>query len=77
MSRIKSIRVACVNWCIKFTDAKGRYYDYVATMYASNEANYKAISAELQGKGWKEIETSDTLLTVFGKDRHIIRITKL
>ena len=77
MARLKSIRISAINWCAQFEDAKGIYYDYVASIYSSDKESHANIIQELLSKGWDSIETSNDDISIFEKDRHIIRVSKI
>lgn len=77
MARLKSIRISAVNWNAQFDDAKGSYYDYVASLYSNNKESHTRIIQELINKGWRSIDTSNNDISILEKDRHIIRVSKL
>lgn len=74
---MKSITISALKWTERFESVKGSYYDSVAEIYAPSEIKEKEICNELFSKGWRNIETTNTILLLFEKERHVIRIYRI
>ncbi|MCR6108656.1 hypothetical protein HXA34_20385 [Salipaludibacillus agaradhaerens] len=74
---MKYITISALKWSEQFNRVNGSYYDYAAEIYAPSEAKEREIRNELFSKGWRAIETKNTILLLFEKERHIIRIFRL
>lgn len=74
---MKRITISALKWSAQFERANGSYYDYAAEIYAPSETKEREICRELVSKGWRNIETSNSILLVYEKERHIIRIFRI
>lgn len=77
MARLKTIRISTINWTAHFNAVNGSYYDYATSIYSNDNESHQRIIVELLGKGWRKITTSDPSLTIFEKDRHIIKLGEM
>lgn len=75
--KFKSIRIGTINWHEKFEEVKGSYYDYVCSVSSFDEVTHSKITEELISKGWREVFTSNDDLSLFEKERHVIRLNKI
>lgn len=71
---MRGITISAIKGSATFEKLRGSYYDYAAEIYSSSEVQENQIRCELLSKGWREVQASDSILSVFLKDRHIIRI---
>lgn len=72
---MESIYLRAIKWRENFVKTKGSYYDYVASIFSTNKGHHTIICNELTVLGWENVPTN-TDITVYLKDRHVIRIYK-
>lgn len=75
--KMKRITISALKGSATFDKVRGSYYDYAAEIYSSSKDKENEIRRELLSKDWREIQTSDSILSVFLKDRHIIRMVSI
>lgn len=73
MVGLKCIYFKSIKRAEYFEDVNGSYYDYVAKAYSFSENKHKEMCEQLTKDDWKNVKTNNGI-TVFLKDRHIIRI---
>lgn len=73
----KGMKIRTINWHTNFEKVPGSYYDYVCSISSFDEETHLKISVELTGDGWREVTTRNNALSLFEKNKYLIRLHKI